>query len=224
MSSSNNPDAEVRKNWGDVHLVPGPMNGAVGQGLAEVLLRVVQAQPGVKTICDLGSGTGYLSSRLGALGYRVTGIDASDRLLAVANEHFASERVTFHRGVIGEDSLQALAPPGGFDLVVSSDVVEHLFHPKSLVDAAVAISRPGGYLVLGTPYHGYAKNIAIAVLGKWDEHHGVHWDGGHIKFFSVGTLRALVETAGYTVERFEYYGRVPWLWKNMICVARKIGA
>lgn len=224
MSNSSSADAEVRKNWGDAHLLPGPMNGPVGQGLAEVLLRVVQAQPDVKTVCDLGSGTGYLSSRLGALGYRVTGIDASDRLLAVANEHFASDRVTFQRAIIGEDSLEALAPPGGFDLVVSSDVVEHLLHPRSLVESAFRIVRPGGYLVLGTPYHGYLKNLAIAVLGKWDAHHGVHWDGGHIKFFSVRTLRELVHSAGYTVERFEYYGRGPWLWKNMICVARKPGA
>lgn len=223
MRNSSSADAEVRKNWGDAHLVPGPMNGPVGQGLAEVLLRVVEAQPDVKTVCDLGSGTGYLSARLGALGYRVTGIDASDRLLAVANEHFASDRVTFQRGIIGEDALEALAPSGGFDLVVSSDVVEHLFHPKSLVESAFSITKPGGCLVLGTPYHGYLKNLAIAVLGKWDSHHGVHWDGGHIKFFSVGTLRELVHSAGYTVERFEYYGRMPWLWKNMICVARKPG-
>jgi 2-polyprenyl-3-methyl-5-hydroxy-6-metoxy-1,4-benzoquinol methylase len=224
MSRASNADAEVRKNWGDVHVTPGPMNGPVGQGLAELLLRVVHAQTDVTTVCDLGSGTGYLSSRLGALGYRVTGIDASDRLLAVATEHFASDRVTFHRGVVGEDSLAGLAPPGGFDLVVSSDVVEHLFHPKSLVDAAFGILKPGGCLVLGTPYHGYLKNLAIALLGKWDEHHGVHWDGGHIKFFSVRTLTNLVQAAGYTVDRFEYYGRAPGLWKNMICVARKPGA
>ena len=154
----------------------------------------------------------------------MTGIDASDRLLAVANEHFASERVTFQRAVIGEDSLEALAPPGGFDLVVSSDVVEHLFHPRSLVESAFTIVRPGGHLVLGTPYHGYLKNLAIAGLGKWDEHHGVHWDGGHIKFFSVRTLRELVQSAGYTVERFDYYGRVPWLWKNMIASPGRPGA
>ena len=224
MSDSSSADAEVRKNWGDPHLVPGPMNGAVGQGLAEVLLRVIQAQPDVTTVCDLGSGTGYLASRLGSLRYRVTGIDASDRLLAVANQHFASDRVTFRRGIIGEDFLEALAPAGGFDLVVSSDVVEHLFHPKSLVESAFKIARPGGYLVLGTPYHGYLKNLAITVLDKWDAHHGVHWDGGHIKFFSVRTLGQLVQSAGYTIERFYYYGRVPWLWKNMICVARKPGA
>ena len=46
MSSSSSADANVRKNWGDTHLVPGPMNGPVGRGLAEVLLRVVQATAG----------------------------------------------------------------------------------------------------------------------------------------------------------------------------------
>jgi 2-polyprenyl-3-methyl-5-hydroxy-6-metoxy-1,4-benzoquinol methylase len=217
------PDAthRVLENWGDAELYPGPMNGPVGQELAEVLIRVVQQQPGVQAICDLGCGTGYLASRLGALGYRVTGVDASERLLAVAVEHCASERVSFQRAIFGEESLERLAPPGGFDLVISSDVVEHLFHPNSLMEAASSVLKPGGCLVLGTPYHGYLKNLAISILGKWDEHHGVHWDGGHIKFYSVRTLENLVRGAGFTVEQFHYYGRMPWLWKNMICVARK---
>jgi len=75
--------------------------------------------------------------------------------------------------------------------------------------------------VLGTPYHGYLKNLAISLLGKWDSHHHVHFDGGHIKYFSVRTLSAMLEREGFEVERLHYFGRAPGLWKNMIAVARK---
>lgn len=211
--------ASVLQNWGEGE--PGPMNGRVGQGLAEVLVRTVQGCEDVTSICDLGCGNGYLASRLGALGYQVTRVDASDRLLAVAAEHYATDHVTFQHAVFGEPSAEVVLPAAHFDLVISSDVVEHLFVPDSLVQAAHRILKPGGRLVLGTPYHGYAKNLAISLLGEWDRHHTVDWDGGHIKFFSVATLTRLVERAGFTVDRFVYYGRARWFWKNMICVARK---
>lgn len=212
---------DILANWGDDHLVPGPMNPEVGQELAERLIRIVQQTPDVKTVCDLGCGTGYLASRLGALGYQVCGVDGSQRLLGLARKHYASDRVTFAQGLFGDSSLDRLRPDGGFDLIISSDVVEHLFEPALLVDTAFRWLRPGGSLVLGTPYHGYLKNLAISVLGQWDQHHGVHWNGGHIKFFSVRTLHDLVRQAGFADAGFHYYGRVPYLWMNMICVARR---
>ena len=82
-------------------------------------------------------------------------------------------------------------------------------------------ASPSGVLVVGTPYLGYMKDPAIAVAGKWDAHHNPNWDGGHIKFYSVKSLKALVESCGFRDTRFHFHGRAPWLWKNMICVARK---
>jgi hypothetical protein len=47
------------------------------------------------------------------------------------------------------------------------------------------------------------------------------WDGGHIKFFSPRTLSALVAGSGFAEIEFAYFGRAPWLWKSMLCIARK---
>ena len=58
-------------------------------------------------------------------------------------------------------------------------------------------------------------------IDKWDARHGVHWDGGHIKFFSERTLRDLVGRRGVVDIRFVFYRRAPSLWKNTICVAKK---
>jgi hypothetical protein len=54
-----------------------------------------------------------------------------------------------------------------------------------------------------------------------DTHFTALWDGGHIKFFSVKTLSELISRHGFTDLQFSYYGRAPYLWKNMICCARK---
>ena len=108
-----------------------------------------------------------------------------------------------------------------FDAVISGDVIEHLYRPADLIECASELLKPGGWLVLSTPYHGYLKNLALSVLDGWDVHHTVGWEGGHIKFFSVKTLSSLVTGNGFDIGRFHYFGRAPWLWKNMICVARK---
>ncbi len=203
------------------YTVPGPMNENVGRDLAEIFVDLTRRLDGVKHVCDLGCGNGYLASRLGASGFQVTGIDASESGLEIAGRHYATDKVNFVRAEIAAD-LRELLPEGRrFDAVVSSDVIEHLYRPAALVEAAAALLKPGGYLILGTPYHGYLKNLAISVLNKWDAHHGVHWDGGHIKFFSVRTLRDLVARHGFQELTLRGYGRLPWLWKHMICVARR---
>ncbi|TVR67116.1 MAG: methyltransferase [Candidatus Competibacteraceae bacterium] len=48
------------------------------------------------------------------------------------------------------------------------------------------------------------------------------WDHGHIKFWSMRTLTALLEEAGFREIRFERVGRVPPLAKSMIVTARKL--
>lgn len=217
MSGPANANLET---WGGDEL--GPLNGASGEALAATLLGVVGQHSEVRTICDLGCGNGYLAGRLGERGYQVTGVDASQPYIDTAVRTYSSERVRFRRAHFTPELLAELADQR-FDLVISSDVIEHLYRPTILTETAAAIVKPGGLLVVGTPYHGYLKNLALAVRGNWDEHHSVHWDGGHIKFFSVKTLRRMVEGAGFEVHRFHFYGRLPWLWKNMICVARKRG-
>lgn len=210
--------ARVLETWGEGS--PEPMNGAVGQGVADAVFDVVRSRPDVKSICDLGCGGGHLAGRLGRAGYSVEGVDASAPLVAVATEHHGSERVHFRQSLIDEPLARELAQERLFDLVVSSDVIEHMYRPRTMIDAAAAMLRPGGHLVICTPYNGYLKNVVIALLGRFDHHHGVHWDGGHIKFFSPRTLAEIVSSR-FEVERFFYHGRLPWLWKNMIIVATK---
>lgn len=203
------------------YTAPGAGNGDVDRLLAERFVDLTRQLNGVEYAVDLGCGNGYLASRLGASGLRVTGIDASASGLAIANRNYATDKVRFVRAEIGTD-LVTLLPAGlRYDLVVSSDVIEHLYRPATLIETAAALLKPGGHLIIGTPYHGYLKNLAISALNQWDAHHGVHWDGGHIKFFSERTLRSMVVQHGFKQARFHFYGRMPWLWKHMICVAQR---
>jgi 2-polyprenyl-3-methyl-5-hydroxy-6-metoxy-1,4-benzoquinol methylase len=192
-------------------------NGAAGERLADVFVALVKKLDGVRSICDLGCGNGHIAGRLASLGYEVTGIDASRSGIRIAQQTYP--KVKFIEATIG-GSFEHLAMQC-FDLVISSDVIEHLYRPSDLLDAACSLLRPGGHLLLGTPYHGYFKNLALAITGRMDSHFSTLHDGGHIKFFSVNTLSQLLTTHSFEDLSFTYYGRAPWLWKNMICHARK---
>jgi 2-polyprenyl-6-hydroxyphenyl methylase/3-demethylubiquinone-9 3-methyltransferase len=78
-----------------------------------------------------------------------------------------------------------------------------------------------GYLIVSTPYHGYLKNLALSLFGAWDGHHTALWHGGHIKFWSRRSLTTLLAQNGFEVVTFTGVGRLPFLWKCMILVARK---
>lgn len=117
------------------------------------------------------------------------------------------------------ESTDALGETG-FDAVISTEVIEHLFLPAALPRFARAVLKPGGHLIVTTPYHGYLKNLLICLAGKWDSHHTPLWDGGHIKFWSYRSLSALLHANGFDVIDFRGAGRICGLSKSMVVTAR----
>jgi hypothetical protein len=65
------------------------------------------------------------------------------------------------------------------------------------------------------------KKVVLALSGKMDNHFTALWDGSNIKFWSRDTLSGLLEERGFTDVRFVGAGRVPYIWKSMILIARK---
>jgi SAM-dependent methyltransferase len=199
--------------------VPEAGNGESGVGLTNLFLDLVKGLENVNSICDLGCGNGFMAGQLARLGYEVVGVDASESGIAIARQNFPKASFV-HASV--DANLCATTALGEFDLIVSSDVIEHLYCPSDLIEAAVSLLKPNGHLLIGTPYHGYWKNLALSLSGKMDDHFTSLSDGAHIKFFSVKTLSDLLRRYHFTNLNFKFYGRAPWLWKNMICHARTL--
>ena len=106
-----------------------------------------------------------------------------------------------------------------FDLVISTEVVEHLYSPRAYARGCWLALRPGGRFICTTPYHGYLKNLVLSLLGKWDSHASPLWDGGHIKLWSKATLSQLLLETGFENLEFRGAGRLPWLWMTMVMSA-----
>jgi 2-polyprenyl-6-hydroxyphenyl methylase/3-demethylubiquinone-9 3-methyltransferase len=165
-------------------------------------------------VLDVGCGNGALARRLADNGFDVSGVDWDPKAITIAAERIPEG--SFSTCVFTE------APPvTDFDAVVSTEVIEHLFNPNELLEFAHRALRPGGTLIITTPYHGYLKNLAISLIDGWDKHFTSNMLAGHIKFFSRRTLTEALESEGFVVEEFRGAGRVPFLWKSMVLVARK---
>lgn len=164
-------------------------------------------------VLDLGCGNGSLTKTIAENGYEVVGVEDS-----ISGFMFASQNIPECKFIQANIyDLPYAELEGTFDVVISAEVIEHLLYPRELLKASKKCLKPKGRLILTTPYHGYWKSLAIALIGKMDSHFNPLWDGGHVKFFSVPTLTNLLEQEGFSHIQFEFAGRIPYLWKSMLC-------
>lgn len=176
------------------------------------LVRSELGQAPGNRVFELGCGNGSFLRDLGGRGEFVTcGVDASESGIAQARS--AEPKANFHVASAYDDLAGRF---GHWDAVVSLEVVEHLYDPRKYVSVIRDLLVPGGRVVVSTPYHGYWKNLALAVTGKWDSHLTALWDGGHIKFWSIKTLTTLFEEQGFKRERVIRHGRIPPLAMSMV--------
>lgn len=184
--------------------------------LLPALFEALDGVRGERRCFDLGSGNGSVAAAVAARGWKVTGVDPSDE--GIAQARAAYPHLDLHQAV----AEPALAERfGRFPVVYSLEVVEHVYAPRTFARALAALTEPGGLAIVSTPYHGYWKNLALALTGRMDAHFTALWDDGHIKFWSIPTLTTLLTEAGFRDLTFRRVGRIPALAKSMIALARR---
>ena len=165
-----------------------------------------------RTVLDIGCGNGALSSAIASNGYQVKGIDHSLSGVDIAKQ--TNQQVEFEQ----HDILSPLPDDysSKYDAVISVEVIEHLLLPRKLMQNAYHSLKPGGIFILTTPFHGYWKNLALALTNKFDEHWHPLRDYGHIKFFSQSNITLLFEECKFKDIGFKTVGRIPPLARSMI--------
>lgn len=169
-----------------------------------------------KKLFDLGCGNGAIAAHFLTQGFDVTGIDPSPTgIQSGRNQH---PQLKIYQGS-AYDNLAGQY--GQFPIVISLEVVEHVYSPQLYAETLYNLVETGGVAIVSTPYHSYVKNLALAVTGKMDDHFTALWEHGHIKFWSTKTLTTLLEQAGFHSIQFKRVGRIPAVAKSMIAIAHK---
>jgi 2-polyprenyl-6-hydroxyphenyl methylase/3-demethylubiquinone-9 3-methyltransferase len=168
--------------------------------------------PGSRVL-DVGCGNGFTAGQFLGKGCDVVGIDLSESGISLARKAYPTGRFEV---MPADEFLLANLRCEPFDLVISTEVIEHLYAPRSYAVGCFQALKPAGRFICSTPYHGYGKNLVLGMLNKWDAHANPLWDGGHIKLWSRNTLSRLLTETGFVNLQFRGAGRVPGLWMTMV--------
>lgn len=195
----------------------GERRRAVGENLHHrhlwpVVAALLPARP--SNVLDVACGNGFLASRMAQSGHHVTAFDLSAENIAAARKFYPQVRFEVASAY---DDLSDLRPPTGWDTIVAVEIIAHLFSPQRFLANMRGNLAENGRIIVTAPYHGYVKNVALSVSGQLDKHFEVYFEGGHIKFFSRRSLDAMFTAAGFRRPSVRYAGRVPLLWKSMVC-------
>ena len=114
------------------------------------------------TILDVGCGAGLLCEPLAQRGAKVVGIDATARNVEIARWHASEQGLGIdYRHCLAEHLVEA---GERFDVVLNTEVVEHVADQEQLMKECSDLVRPGGIMVIAT-LNRTLRSFLLAILG-----------------------------------------------------------
>jgi 2-polyprenyl-3-methyl-5-hydroxy-6-metoxy-1,4-benzoquinol methylase len=171
------------------------------------------AQVGGPDVLDVGCSQGIASILLAREGHRVVGIDREHEAIRAARERLDQEEAQVRERVefrVGEGRAVGFAD-GSFDAVLLGEVLEHQLDPGKLLDEARRVLRPGGRIVITTPYgiHPYPDHKEPLYLSALLERLSSK--------LSIAEIAMVDRYAGVVAERSK--DRAPRVWRRALRVA-----
>ncbi len=156
-------------------------------------------RPGDRVL-DMGCGAGRHAYEAFRRGADVVAFDQDGDELAGVRELFAAMREAGEVPAGAEadikqgDALSLPFPDGEFDRVVAAEVLEHIPDDITSVAELARVLRPGGTIAVSVP-RWLPERVCWALS---EAYHGN--EGGHVRIYTAGTLRARLRAAGLVVE------------------------
>lgn len=112
------------------------------------------------SILDIGCGGGILAEPLARMGAEVTGLDATAQAIAAAKQHAKQSGLKIDYRL---STIERFKPNRKYDVVVASEVLEHVADAESFLTHAAALVRPGGVLVI-TTFNRTLRSLALGII------------------------------------------------------------
>jgi SAM-dependent methyltransferase len=160
----------------------------------------------------------------------VTGIDVADAQIEAARTRAANAGVPNVSFVTANLDAGVPFPNECFDVVTGIAVLAMVFDPIAVLNELHRVLKPRGHLLLEVPNLAYLPRRLALLRGHLPRVSAGHgWDGGHLHNFTLDSLRNLLRTHGFVVERVTGSGifaplrswRPSLLTGNLILVSRR---
>jgi len=157
-------------------------------------------------LLEIGFGAGALLQAATRAGWTAEGLEISQP----AVDHLRKAGLKVFCGELAE----ARYPDACFDVVVATELLEHIDDPENLVRETARILRPGGLFWATTPNIGGVSGRLL----------GVKWTmvcADHLHLFSERGMSKMLETAGFKRVRIKTDGMDPFeLWEGLVHPSR----
>jgi SAM-dependent methyltransferase len=178
------------------------------RNLSDVVVSLVRevARPG-QHILDLGCGTGRLAADLAQAGFVVTGIDVEERAVAIGQRIIA--RRGLHVDLYAGDVHDPTHPVSTqrYDVIVCTEVLEHVEAWRELMARADSLLKPGGILLISVP----RDPAQFSVLDSYAGHLRRFRDSDLIAAFGAGYRDFRVLRLGFPSMRL-----IVWLYTTIL--------
>lgn len=141
----------------------------------------------IKKVIDVGCGNGR---HLKSLGFKLTdaeiiGIDQSVLEITKLNEEFSASSCKNHNiyRFINGDIRQMEVPDNSQDLVVCSEVLEHVPNFETVLEECYRILKPGSVMLVSVPTY-FPESLCWKYSKKY-----MQTPGGHIRIFKKNFLK-----------------------------------
>lgn len=150
-----------------------------------------------KKVLDIGCATGYLSQEMVDNGCDVIGIEIDKDAAKIASE-------ICKKIYVGEASqIIVEVVEKNFDIILFSDVLEHLVDPISILKKSSSLLAKDGSIIISVPNVAYWKIRLMLLFGNFNYSKIGILDETHLRFFTYKTLRELVIDAGYVIDSID---------------------
>lgn len=162
-------------------------------------------------LVDLGCGSGNMLFGTALQPKRALGLDASVEATAFGVRHRPTSSIWF--AVASGEALPL--PDGQVDLLLFSEVVEHLTHPDRVLGEIARVLKPGGRVVMTTPnYRWPSPWPALERVADWSGRVAQMRDAQHVQQFSPESLSELARSRGLQIARLGTF----YLWSPLVAV------
>ena len=163
---------------------------------------------GENLVLDIGCGSGAFSSGLAKRKYKIVGLDISATAIKKARDYFAGSIDNLYL-IVGD----ATNPPfreGTFDVILCSEVMEHLILPEQGVKVIRGLLRENGLALITVPWlWEICSNTRMAVANRLLDHIYSSKDGllAKLAFSSVGDRPEELVFRKYIPAEYSVYAR-----------------
>ncbi len=144
-----------------------------------------------KSILDVGSGSAWVAAEFIPLNKKVFSLDISKTNVVKALKKYPAEN---HNGLVA-DSFHLPFKDGVYDLVIASEVIEHVISPKVFIEELYCAVAAGGSLIITTPYKEVLRYVLCVHCNKKTPVHA------HIHSFDEKIFQQMLNELG--IENFE---------------------